>query len=236
MAAGIETVYQDLALCAGLSPAANFFLGRDRLKPGLFGLFGLLGILDNAAMRRETREACERLGVRLASQSARVSTLSGGQRQGSRSRASKAFEEEIKTNHPEIAHLGVQYSHNDVSEASRIVNAAPAKDPDLAGVFATNLNSATGAGAALRQAGKLGEVKMVGFDAGPAQVKQLEDGVVQALIARLPGDIGAKGVEQAVAAVKGQQVTPSIPADATIVAAENVDRPEVQKVLYKAGC
>ncbi|NUP01697.1 MAG: sugar ABC transporter ATP-binding protein, partial [Nonomuraea sp.] len=77
--AGIETVYQDLALCADLSPAANFFLGRERLRPGLLGL---LGVLDNAAMRRATREACERLGVRLASQSAPVSTLSGGQRQG----------------------------------------------------------------------------------------------------------------------------------------------------------
>ncbi|MEQ4722799.1 hypothetical protein [Nonomuraea sp. B19D2] len=59
---------------------------------------------------------------------------------------------------------------------------------------------------------------------------------MQALIAQLPGDIGAKGVEQAVAAVKGQQVTPSIPTDATIVTTQNVDQPEVQKILYKAGC
>ncbi|MEV0158944.1 ABC transporter substrate-binding protein [Nonomuraea fuscirosea] len=148
----------------------------------------------------------------------------------------KGFEDEVKANHAGVGYLGVHYSHNDVSEASRIVNAALAKDPDLAGIFAANLNSATGAGSALQQAGKLGEVKMVGFDAGPAQVKQLKDGVVQALIAQLPGEIGAKGVEQAVAAVKGQQVTPSIPTDATIVTAENVDQPEVQKVLYKAGC
>ncbi|TDD00328.1 sugar ABC transporter substrate-binding protein [Nonomuraea deserti] len=148
----------------------------------------------------------------------------------------KGFEQEIKANHPDVTYLGVQYSHNDVGEASRIVNAALAKDPDLAGVFAANLNSATGAGSALRQAGKLGKVKMVGFDAGPAQVKQLKDGVVQALIAQLPGDIGAKGVEQAVAAVKGQQVTASIPTDATIVTEENVDQPEVQKILYRAGC
>lgn len=148
----------------------------------------------------------------------------------------KGFEDEIKANHAGVGYLGVQYSHNDVGEASRIVNAALAKDPDLAGIFAANLNSATGAGSALQQAGKLGEVKMVGFDAGPAQVKQLKDGVVQALIAQLPGEIGAKGVEQAVAAVKGQQVTPSIPTDATIVTAQNVDQPEVQKVLYKAGC
>ena len=70
----------------------------------------------------------------------------------------------------------------------------------------------------------------------PAQVKQLQDGVVQGLIAQLPAEIGAKGVEQAVAAVKGQQVTASIPTGATIVTKENLAKPEVQKTLYKAGC
>jgi simple sugar transport system ATP-binding protein len=77
--AGIETVYQDLALCPDLSPAGNFFLGRELLRPGLLGR---LGVLDNAAMRGRTKEACERLGVQLKSQVAPVSTLSGGQRQG----------------------------------------------------------------------------------------------------------------------------------------------------------
>ncbi|TDD93951.1 ABC transporter substrate-binding protein [Actinomadura rubrisoli] len=148
----------------------------------------------------------------------------------------KGFEQAIKTSHPGVRYIGVQYSHNDVGDASKIVNSALAKDPDLAGVFATNLNSATGAGSALQQAGKLGKVKMIGFDAGPAQVKQLRDGVVQGLIAQLPGAIGAKGVDQAVAAVRGQPVTASIPTDATVVTKENVDAPEGQKVLYKAGC
>ncbi|MFD9943422.1 ATP-binding cassette domain-containing protein [Nonomuraea sp. NPDC059023] len=78
-AAGIETVYQDLALCADLTPAANFFLGRELLRPGLLGR---LGLLDDAAMRERARQACERLGVELKSQDAPVSTLSGGQRQG----------------------------------------------------------------------------------------------------------------------------------------------------------
>lgn len=75
--AGIETVYQDLALCQDLTPAANFFLGRELLQPGWKGV---LGLLDNAAMRSRTREACEKLGVDAKEQP--VSTLSGGQRQG----------------------------------------------------------------------------------------------------------------------------------------------------------
>ena len=41
---GIETVYQDLALAPELSPAANLFLGREELRPGLLGR---LGFLDN---------------------------------------------------------------------------------------------------------------------------------------------------------------------------------------------
>jgi ribose transport system substrate-binding protein len=77
---------------------------------------------------------------------------------------------------------------------------------------------------------------MIGFDAGPAQVEQLRAGVVQALIAQLPGDIGAQGVEQAVASVRGESVTAEIPTDATIVTADNVDDPEVQAVLYVASC
>jgi simple sugar transport system ATP-binding protein len=75
---GIEAVYQDLALCAELPPAANFFLGREIMRPGLLGR---LGWLDNRAMRVQTRAACQRLGVRLKSEMAAVSTLSGGQRQ-----------------------------------------------------------------------------------------------------------------------------------------------------------
>lgn len=78
-AVGIETVYQDLALCADLTPAANFFLGRELLRPGLLGR---LGFLNHGAMRTRTRQECERLGVRLRSDSVSVSSLSGGQRQG----------------------------------------------------------------------------------------------------------------------------------------------------------
>jgi simple sugar transport system ATP-binding protein len=78
-AAGIETVYQDLALCADLTPAANFFLGREILRPKPLGW---LGLLDHRDMRVRTRDACEMLGIPLKSQSEPVSTLSGGQRQG----------------------------------------------------------------------------------------------------------------------------------------------------------
>jgi simple sugar transport system ATP-binding protein len=76
-AVGIETVYQDLALAPDLDAAANVFLGRELLKPGLLGR---LGVLDKSRMVRRTSEAMERLGVTIRP-SSEVFTLSGGQRQ-----------------------------------------------------------------------------------------------------------------------------------------------------------
>jgi simple sugar transport system ATP-binding protein len=76
-AAGIETVYQDLALAPDLDTAANMFLGREIVKPGLLGR---LGVLDTQQMAREAGEAVTRLGVSLRPSSV-MFTLSGGQRQ-----------------------------------------------------------------------------------------------------------------------------------------------------------
>jgi simple sugar transport system ATP-binding protein len=76
-AAGIETVYQDLALAPDLDSAANVFLGRELLKPGLLGR---LGVLDKARMVRQTAEAMSRLGV-IIRPTTEVFTLSGGQQQ-----------------------------------------------------------------------------------------------------------------------------------------------------------
>ncbi len=59
-AVGIETVYQDLALAPDLDAAANVFLGRELLRPGLLGR---LGVLDKPRMVRQTGEAMARLGV-----------------------------------------------------------------------------------------------------------------------------------------------------------------------------
>ena len=58
-AAGIETVYQDLALAPDLDAAANVFLGRELMRPGLLGR---LGVLDKSRMVRQTGEAMAQTG------------------------------------------------------------------------------------------------------------------------------------------------------------------------------
>ena len=94
----------------------------------------------------------------------------------------------------------MQYSHNDPATAANLVSAALQKDPDIVGIFATNLFSAEGSATGVRQAGAK-DITIVGFDAGPNQIKALEDGTVQALVAQQPSTIGSDGIEQADAAL-----------------------------------
>ena len=118
----------------------------------------------------------------------------------------KGFEEAAKAD-PSFKYLGVQYSHDDPATAANIMGSALQKDPDIVGVFGTNLYSAEGTATGVRQAGKQAQVKIVGFDAGPNQVKDLKQGTVQALVAQEPGVIGQYGVDAAVTALEGGQVT-----------------------------
>ncbi|MEU4240681.1 ATP-binding cassette domain-containing protein [Actinoplanes sp. NPDC026619] len=76
--AGIQMVYQDLALVDAQDIATNLSLGREILRKGLLGW---LGFIDHKAQRRRSTEEMDKLGVRTASMTRPVEMLSGGQRQ-----------------------------------------------------------------------------------------------------------------------------------------------------------
>jgi ribose transport system substrate-binding protein len=144
----------------------------------------------------------------------------------------KGFEEEAKS--AGLTYVGQDYSNDEPAEAAAIVKATLAKHPDLKGIFATNLFSAEGAASGIREAGKLGKVDIVGFDAGPKQVADLKEGTVQALIAQKPAEIGADGVQQAYNALTGKSTEKQIGTGFTSLTKDNLT--ENQDALYKASC
>ena len=144
----------------------------------------------------------------------------------------KGFEEEAKK--LGLTYVGVDYSNDQPDKAAAIVKAQLAKNPDLKGIFATNLFSAEGAASGLREAGKQDTVKIVSFDAGPKQVKDLKDGLLQALVAQKPADIGAQGVQQAVAALDGKPTKKVIQTGSVILTKDNLA--ENQDAIYKSSC
>ena len=133
-----------------------------------------------------------------------------------------------------LDYIGQEYSQDEPAKAASIVKSILAKNPDLKGIFATNLFSAEGAASGLREAGKLGDVKIVGFDAGPKQVEDLKEGLVQALIAQRPAQIGSLGVQQAVAALDDKPVKEKIGTGFVSITKDNLD--QNQDALYKASC
>jgi ribose transport system substrate-binding protein len=147
----------------------------------------------------------------------------------------KGFEDEIKKT-PGLKYIGQEYSNDKPEVAAAKTTAALAAHPDLVGIFGTNLFSAEGAATGLRSAGATKKVKIVGFDAGPKQVEDLEQGIVQALIAQKPADIGKAGVEQAIAALKGEPVQKKIGTGFVVVTKENMNSPDVEPFLYKSSC
>jgi ribose transport system substrate-binding protein len=147
----------------------------------------------------------------------------------------KGFEEEIKKT-PGLKYIGQEYSNDKPEVAASKTTAALAAHPDLVGIFGTNLFSAEGAATGLRSAGAAEKVKIVGFDAGPKQVEDLEQGIVQALIAQKPADIGKAGVEQAIAALKGEPVQKKIGTGFVVVTKENMNDADVKPFLYKSSC
>ncbi|QPC95302.1 ATP-binding cassette domain-containing protein [Mesorhizobium sp. INR15] len=107
--AGIETVYQNLALSPALSIADNMFLGREIRKPGFLGQW--LRMLDRPAMEKRARDKLTELGLMtIQNISQAVETLSGGQRQGVAVARAAAFGSKMVIMDEPTAALGVKES------------------------------------------------------------------------------------------------------------------------------
>ncbi|HVW91634.1 MAG TPA: ATP-binding cassette domain-containing protein [Devosia sp.] len=107
--AGIETVYQNLALSPALSIADNMFLGRELRRPDIFGK--LFRALDRTTMNRVAREKLSELGLMtIQNINQSVETLSGGQRQGVAVVRAAAFGSRVVIMDEPTAALGVKES------------------------------------------------------------------------------------------------------------------------------
>jgi fructose transport system ATP-binding protein len=108
-AAGIETVYQNLALSPALSIADNMFLGREIRKPGPLG--SVFRMLDRKRMEKIARDKLTELGLMtIQNINQAVETLSGGQRQGVAVARAAAFGSKLVIMDEPTAALGVKES------------------------------------------------------------------------------------------------------------------------------
>ncbi|HCS56557.1 MAG TPA: sugar ABC transporter ATP-binding protein, partial [Gordonia polyisoprenivorans] len=105
--AGIETVYQNLAVAPALDIASNMYLGREQRRAGILG--SVLRMLDKRGMREQAREKISGLGIAtVQNMSQSVETLSGGQRQAVAVARAAAFATRLVVLDEPTAALGVK--------------------------------------------------------------------------------------------------------------------------------
>ncbi len=117
--AGIETVYQTLAVAPALDIAANMFLGREMRRSGPLG--SVLRMLDHKGMRESAAKSMSDLGIgTLQNMAQAVETLSGGQRQAVSVARAAAFATKLIVLDEPTAALGVRETNQVLSMINRV--------------------------------------------------------------------------------------------------------------------
>ena len=134
---------------------------------------------------------------------------------------------------PKAKIIATQVNNNDVNLAVSQVTDVLNSHPNLAGVFADNNTSGTGAARAVSSRSG-SSVQVVSFDSDPAEIAAIKDGSLQATIVQNPFFFGYQGVVEAAMAVAGSQPPVRLDPGAVVVDKKNVGAPELQALLNPA--
>ena len=133
---------------------------------------------------------------------------------------------------PGLQLVAQQSSDSDYNTALQVTQDILTANPDLNGIYAANEPSVLGAAEAVRQAGKAGQIKIIGWDTSDGQIQALREGVITGLIAQNPFKMGYASVDAAVSKIRGEKKAPAnTDTGAMLITKENLDSPEIQKLL-----
>jgi len=148
----------------------------------------------------------------------------------------QGFAEVMKNEFPDIKVLGPDYNLDDQNKAAQQTAAVIEQNPDLVGVFGTNVFSAGGAGNAVVNAGLGDAVKVVAYDATAEAIELMGKGVVSLVLAQKPFDMGYMAVQFAAADAAGVTSLPRrVETGFAIIDKDNVADPNYSRFIYKTG-
>lgn len=146
----------------------------------------------------------------------------------------KGFRDAMKK-YPGITVLNTQYSDGDRAKALAITQDFLTANPDLVGIFGSNEGAAMGMSKALEESGRFNTVIGVGFDASTDMIEFVKKGVIKALVVQNPFNMGYLAVKTAVDIIEGRPAEAKVDTGSVLVTLENMNEPEVDKVLYPLG-
>lgn len=144
------------------------------------------------------------------------------------------FLNRIKAKYPNIDVVSIQYCNDRQTQASVQIQQILLRYPNLAGVFATNVISGSGVADGLRSTNAIGKVKLIAYDAEPAEVKELKAGNIQGLVVQKPLEEGRLAVEFAYKYLtgRGSEIPKRVILPNVVASQDNMNEPEVNKYFY----
>ncbi len=150
---------------------------------------------------------------------------------GSLDQRAKGFKEQLAAKYPGLKLVADKVADGQATTGLNIMTDLITANPNLRGVFASNLIMAQGAGQAVAENNMGDSIKLVGFDSDDKLVKFLGDGTIAALVVQDPFRMGYDGVKTALAASKGESVPANVDTGANLITKANMDSPRSQELL-----
>lgn len=197
------------------SKAFTSFLTTDNVQGGRIAADGLVAAIKEATGKEEGEIAI-------------ITSLPGV---GSLDQRREGFLDQIKTKYPGLTVVADRYADGQATTGLNMMTDLITANPNLVGVFASNLIMAQGVGQAIAE-NKLGDkIKVIGFDSDEKTVGFLKEGVLAGLVVQDPYRMGYDGVKTALAVSKGEKVETFVDTGANLVTKANMADPKIDALL-----
>jgi ribose transport system substrate-binding protein len=150
---------------------------------------------------------------------------------GSLEQRAKGFKEQLAAKYPGLKLVADKYADGMATTGLNIMTDLITANPNLRGVFTSNLIMAQGAGQAIAENKLEDKIMLIGFDSDDKTVKLLADGVIKALVVQDPFRMGYDGVKTAFAASKGEKVAKDVDTGANVITKENMNTERSKELL-----
>jgi len=196
------------------STAFTSFLTTDNVQGGRIAADGLAAAIKAATGKEEGD----------------VALITSVPNAGSLEERKQGFIEQL-AKYPGLKLVADKYADGQAATGLNITTDLLTANPNLVGIFASNLIMAQGAGQALAENGAAEKVSLIGFDSDDKLVGFLKDGTIDALVVQDPYRMGYDGIKTALAASKGEKVEAFVDTGANLITTANMDEERSQALL-----
>lgn len=144
----------------------------------------------------------------------------------------EGFADKVKELVPNITMIETQYCDNDIAKAQDAVDNLILANEDLIGIFGDNNHMGDGIANSISQNEKSGSIIAYAFDSDDTEIEAIKNGALTGIVVQDPYGMGYEGVLSVIASLKGESVEQDVVAPTTLVTKDNLEVPEVQKLLY----